>query len=66
MVRQRKVQGGVSNVDRKESPVLNLLVVTARPDEENDVGYRTISRPLVEAIEAGNLPVNVEFVRRDL
>ena len=27
------------------------------------MGYRTISRPLVEAIEVANLPVNVEFVR---
>jgi tetratricopeptide (TPR) repeat protein/type II secretory pathway predicted ATPase ExeA len=63
MVRQRQVEGGVPPVDRKESTVLNLLVVTARPDEDKDVGYRTISRPLVEAIEAGKLPVNVEFVR---
>ncbi len=33
------------------SPVINLLVVIARPDEESDVGYRTISRPLVELID---------------
>ena len=63
MVRQRRVKGGLVKVDRRESIVLNLLVVTARPNEENDVGYRTISRPLVAGIEAGKLPVNVEFVR---
>jgi hypothetical protein len=63
MVRQRRVKGGSVAVDRKDSTVLNLLVVTARPNEENDVGYRTISRPLVAGIEAGQLPVNVEFVR---
>ncbi|MDJ0717371.1 MAG: hypothetical protein QNJ54_24655 [Prochloraceae cyanobacterium] len=34
----------------KESPVINLLLVIARPDEDFDVGYRTISRPLVELI----------------
>jgi tetratricopeptide (TPR) repeat protein len=64
MVRQRRVRNGIAKVQRQDSStVLNLLVVTARPDEENDVGYRTISRPLVEAIETAKLPVNVEFVR---
>ena len=63
MVRQRRVKNGVKEVKRQDSTVLNLLVVTARPGEEKDVGYRTISRPLVEAIEVANLPVNVEFVR---
>ena len=63
MVRQRRVKDGAVAIDRKDSTVLNLLVVTARPNEENDVGYRTISRPLVAGIEAGQLPVNVDFVR---
>jgi hypothetical protein len=45
------------------SPVINLLVVTARPNEEHDVGYRTISRPLIEAIEKSQLRVNVELLR---
>jgi len=44
-------------------PVINLLLVTARPDEERDVGYRTISRPLIEAIETAKLRVNVELLR---
>ncbi len=45
------------------SPVINLLVVTARPDEEHDVGYRTISRPLIEAIQNCQLRVKVELLR---
>ncbi|MEA5607048.1 tetratricopeptide repeat protein [Nodularia spumigena] len=45
------------------SPVINLLVVVARPDEERDVGYRTISRPLLELIDNSNLLVNVELLR---
>ena len=45
------------------SPVINLLVVTARPDEEDDVGYRTISRPLIELIENCQLRVNVDLLR---
>jgi hypothetical protein len=64
VVRQRRVlNGGVPVVARQDSTLLNLLVVTARPNEGQDVGYRTISRPLVEAIANAQLPVNVEFVR---
>jgi hypothetical protein len=39
------------------SPLINLLVVIARPDEEKDVGYRTISRPLIEAVQNSQLRV---------
>jgi tetratricopeptide (TPR) repeat protein len=63
MVRQRRIRGMVNGGRVQESAVLNLLVVTARPNEENDVGYRTISRPLVEAIRDARLRVNVEIVR---
>ncbi len=45
------------------SPTINLLLVTARPGEEDDVGYRTVSRPLIEAIAQAELPVNVELLR---
>lgn len=31
-------------------PEINLLIVTARPSEENDVDYRTIQRPLIDLI----------------
>ena len=47
----------------KPSAVINLLVAIARPDEEQDVGYRTISRPLMELIENTQLRVNVELLR---
>ncbi|GBE95733.1 NB-ARC domain-containing protein [Nostoc cycadae WK-1] len=49
--------------DVQTSPTINLLVVVARPDEEQDVGYRTISRPLLELIENSHLRVNVELLR---
>ena len=51
------------NIDIPVSPVINLLAVIARPDEDSDVGYRTISRPLVELIEQGNLRVNLDILR---
>ena len=60
--RKRFRQGGL-RIRPRPSSEINLLVVTARPDEESDVGYRTISRPLIEAIERGRVPVNVELLR---
>src|SRR6202044_3965243 len=42
---------------------LNVLVVTARPDGPRDVGYRTVSRPLLEAVSNASLPVMVDLVR---
>ncbi len=47
----------------RSSPVINLLIVTARPSGIRDVGYRTISRPLVEALRNANLRVQVEILR---
>nr|WP_242049249.1 CHAT domain-containing protein [Aulosira sp. FACHB-615] len=49
--------------DVQTSPTINLLVVVARPDEEQDVGYRTISRPLLDLIENSHLRVNIELLR---
>ena len=60
---RKRFQRGVVQIDLQPSSVINLLVVTARPDEEEDVGYRTISRPLIDAIERGRLRVNVELLR---
>ena len=45
------------------SPTLNLLVVTARPGVGRDIGYRTISRPLLNALRQANLPVQVDILR---
>jgi hypothetical protein len=40
-----------------------VLVVTARPDGPRDVGYRTVSRPLLDAVRTAGLPVTVDLVR---
>ena len=42
---------------------MNIVVVTARPDGPRDVGYRTISRPLLDALRTAGLPVTVDLVR---
>ena len=60
---RKTVKPALGRANVASSPVINLLVVTARPDEEEDVGYRTISRPLVEAIKNSQLRVNIELLR---
>ncbi|BAY23093.1 tetratricopeptide TPR_2 repeat protein [Calothrix sp. NIES-2100] len=62
MVRKRN-QPAPIYAEVQTSPVINLLVVVARPDEELDAGYRTISRPLIELIENSQLRVNIELLR---
>ncbi|MBM4467629.1 MAG: CHAT domain-containing protein, partial [Chloroflexi bacterium] len=47
----------------RPSPTINLLVVTARPGGARDVGYRTISRPLVEGLRQTEAPVQVDILR---
>lgn len=46
-----------------QGPVLNVLVVTARPHGQRDVGYRTISRPLLDSLRKARVPVSVDLVR---
>jgi len=48
---------------RKDLPTLNILVVTARPEGARDIGYRTISRPLIDVLRTAGLPVTVDLVR---
>jgi hypothetical protein len=44
-------------------PTLNILVVVARPMGSDDVGYRTVSRPLLDALRQADRPVTVDLVR---
>jgi tetratricopeptide (TPR) repeat protein len=62
LVRKMQVEQSLPAVLRP-SPTLNLLVVTARPNVENDVSYRTITRPLVEALGRAQLRVQIDIVR---
>jgi len=45
------------------SPVINVLLIVARPRGRLDVGYRTISQPLVESLRRAGLRVQVDIVR---
>ncbi|MEM6765134.1 MAG: tetratricopeptide repeat protein [Bacteroidota bacterium] len=42
---------------------LRVLLMTSRPGGRQDVGYRTISRPLVEALEQAKVPAQIDIVR---
>lgn len=47
----------------QSAPLLRVLLVTARPSGRRDVSYRTISRPLVEALETGKVDAQIDIVR---
>jgi hypothetical protein len=60
----RRIDGLGARFDVAEAgDTLNILVVTARPDGPRDIGYRTISRPLLEGLRRADRPVRVELVR---
>lgn len=42
---------------------INILLVIARPYGDNDVGFHTLSRPLVELAKGQNSPVNIDVLR---
>ena len=62
MVRKNTTEPAVE-ARPEPSPTFNLLVVTARPGEGRDVGYRTITRPLIQSLRRARLKVAVDLVR---
>src|SRR5436305_1434605 len=62
MVRQNSVPQ-VVQVTTLPSPMIKLLIVTARPLGKKDIGYRTISRPLVETLRQAQVPVHIDILR---
>lgn len=62
MIRKRYRQNA-TRLNLPQSDVIRVLVVTARPNGDRDVKYRTISRPLIELLDNSRLPVQVDLVR---
>ncbi len=62
MLRQNIVPQ-TSPATMQPAPTINVLVVVARPSGSRDVGYRTISRPLMDELEKTKLPVEVTLLR---
>lgn len=60
---RKSVNPSIIKAQVNQSPTINLLVVIARPNADEDVAYRTISRPLVEAIRNAKLRVKIELLR---
>jgi hypothetical protein len=47
----------------QSAPTLNILLVCARAGNDRDVAYRTVSRPLIEALANTSLRVQIDLVR---
>ena len=60
---RKNIQPQTQAISLRPSPTINLLIVTARPSGKRDVGYRTISRPLIDVLNRTSLPVQVEILR---
>ncbi len=63
MIVRKNVGSQIFSVTGRPSPTINLLIVIARPRGSRDMGYRTISRPLVEALRQNRLPVKIDILR---
>jgi tetratricopeptide (TPR) repeat protein len=53
----------VNRAALQPSPVIRLLIVTARSGKANDVSYRTIQRPLLETFRKAKLRVQADILR---
>jgi len=62
MMLRRNMQPPPIQVSVQPAPTINLLIVTSRPYGVRDVSYRTISRPLVEALHLF-LDIEKQFAR---
>ncbi len=60
---RKNLQPQNTKIVLRPSTTINILVVTARPSGKGDVGYRTISRPMVEALRTANVPVHIDILR---
>ena len=63
MVVRRNKQPSSFEASVRPLATINLLVVTSRPYGVRDVSYRTISRPLVEALRQAHVRVDIAILR---
>lgn len=60
---RKNQETNLTEVNMNKSPFINLLIITARPNEEDDINYRTIQRPLIKAIKSAKLRVKPHILR---
>lgn len=61
--RRTNVQTSQTASKQAAYPTINLLIVTARPAEEQDVNHRTVQRPLIDLIEQTDAKVHAHILR---
>ena len=42
---------------------INMLLIVARPDDDEDVGYHTLARPILDGTKELQLPIQVDVLR---
>ncbi len=60
---RKNMKPQVAYTGMRPSPTINVLLIVARPLGKYGVGYRTISRPLIEGLRKAKLPVQVDILR---
>ncbi|WP_334788464.1 CHAT domain-containing protein [Nostoc sp.] len=63
MYRSLSSQGVKAPLPLMPNDQLNILLVIARPDDEQDVGFKTIARPLLAALQPIRQRVNLKVLR---
>lgn len=63
MYRSLSTQGVKAPLPLMPDDKLNILLVIARPDDEKDVGFKTIARPLLAALQPIRQRVNLKVLR---
>ncbi|MEH2463182.1 tetratricopeptide repeat protein [Nostoc sp.] len=63
MYRSLSSQGVKARLPPMPNDQLNILLVIARPDDEQDVGFKTIARPLLAALQPIRQRVNLKVLR---
>lgn len=63
MYRSLSSQGVKAPLPPMPNDQLNILLVIARPDDQQDVGFKTIARPLLAALQPIRQRVNLKVLR---
>ncbi|MFM2320583.1 MAG: hypothetical protein RLZZ215_3204, partial [Pseudomonadota bacterium] len=58
-----KVHDPLPLPDNLPRDCINILLVIARPNGDNDVGFHALSRPMIELLRKQHLPVHIDVLR---
>ena len=66
LVVRKNMEPVTYRAELQPAPHLRVLLVTARPAGVRDVSYRTVSRPLIEALETSQVATQIDIVRPNI